>query len=58
MMKNYKTRDMKPAKPTALVCIRECEAPGIGAWKVGDIVEDERALEYLKDNPNFKPKEA
>lgn len=37
-----------------LVCIRECEAPGIGHWNVGDVITDPDLVERFKDNPNFR----
>ena len=37
-----------------LVCIRECEIPELGAWKVGDRVTNPETAKKLADHPNFK----
>lgn len=44
----------KAAKGHAIKCVRDCDAPGIGAFKAGDLVADPEIVEKLKDNPNFK----
>jgi hypothetical protein len=43
--------------PAALVCIADCNAPGYGAWKVGERVTDPHLVERFKENPNFKIEE-
>lgn len=37
-----------------LVCINECECPGLGTWKPGDVVTESKIVSYLINNPNFK----
>lgn len=37
-------------KARTLLCIRECESPGIGAWKPGDKIEDEKLVEAFRNN--------
>lgn len=47
-----KMPDVRPAKK--LRCTRECEMPWIGYFKSGDIVEDQRKVALIADNPNFE----
>lgn len=41
----------------ALVCIRECEMPDVGAFKHGQLVTRPDLVEKLTDHPYFKPSE-
>lgn len=55
MKKGYKNKMAKvTSNKTGLRCIRECEAPRLGAWKVGDIIKDKEIVEIMKDNPCFE----
>ena len=51
-MDNYKTKDMKD-KPSKLKCVAECWAPGLGFFKVGEILSGAELVEKLNGNPNF-----
>jgi hypothetical protein len=51
-MDNYKTKDMKD-KPSKLKCVTECWAPGLGFFKVGEILSGAELVEKLNGNPNF-----
>ena len=51
-MDNYKTKDMKD-KPSKLKCVAECWAPGLGFFKVGEILSGAELVDKLKGNPNF-----
>lgn len=51
-MDNYKTKDMKD-KPSKLKCVAECWAPGLGFFKVGEILSGADLVLKLKGNPNF-----
>lgn len=52
MMNEYKTKDMKD-KPSKLKCVAECWAPGLGFFKVGEILSGAELVEKLNGNPNF-----
>lgn len=56
MIKNYKSKDMQAGgdKPTRLKCVTECWAPGVGAFKAGDIIEDAEIVRQMAGNPNFQ----
>ena len=64
MKKNYKNKELHseeikeeiPLVPEAsgYRCIRECEMPGTGHWKVGDKIFDPGLVKLVKDNPNFE----
>ena len=41
------------SKVKELICLQECVAPGLGAWKKGDIVKDPKLVEHFIGNPNF-----
>lgn len=44
----------EPSKSeTILICVRECEMPFVGFWKVGDKVVDPQTISKIGDNPNF-----
>jgi hypothetical protein len=43
--------------PNVLVCIRECDMPGVGAWGVGDEVTDPDLIKKLTGHPYFDTKE-
>ena len=53
MKKNYDDKQIKGGGEE-LVCIGECEAPGVGAWKIGDKISDPALIDKFRDNPNFK----
>lgn len=54
MMNEYKNKEMKSeSKAMRLKCIRECWAPGLGEFKVGEILSGTNLVEKLKENPNF-----
>lgn len=40
-------------KKISLLCIKECEMPGVGSWKSGQIVDCEATIQKIADNPNF-----
>lgn len=42
------------SKPKKLICLRECDMPGVGSFKGGEIIEDELKIARIADNPNFK----
>jgi hypothetical protein len=51
--------DNKAELPTALVCVRECNVPGVGSWKVNEEISDPAIIEKIVGNTHcFKPKEA
>lgn len=52
MMNDYKTKDMTD-KPARLKCVAECWSPGLGFFKVGEILSGTELVEKLKGNPNF-----
>ena len=58
MKKNYRNKmvsDSENKEPSRrLICIRECEMPGVGFWKSGDIVVDENKISQIGDNPCFE----
>lgn len=67
MKKNYPNKELKVEETkevideTALVpeaegwrCIRECEIPMAGHWKVNDKIFDPGLISIIKDNPNFE----
>lgn len=37
-----------------LRALRECEMPGVGAFKSGDIITDPEKIQRIADNPNFE----
>lgn len=47
--------DTSPAP--ALVCIRECEMPDVGAFKSGQRITRPDLVEKLIDHPYFKPED-
>jgi hypothetical protein len=53
MRRHYENKQMKPSGEE-LLCVRDCEAPGYGAWKSGEKVRDPKLVERLKGNPNFE----
>jgi len=57
MKKNYTNKMMteKKEKIKRLIVLKECEAPGIGAWKAGDVITDPKIICIMKENPNFEP---
>jgi hypothetical protein len=40
-------------KPSKLKCVAECWAPGLGFFKVGEILSGAELVEKLNGNPNF-----
>jgi hypothetical protein len=54
-MNEYKNKDMKSVKVEIirLKCVRECWAPGLGEFKVGEILSGTDLVVKLKGNPNF-----
>lgn len=52
MISEYKTKDMA-GKPARLKCVAECWAPGLGFFKVGEILSGDELVSKLKNNPNF-----
>lgn len=52
MISEYKTKDMAD-KPARLKCVAECWAPGLGFFKVGEILSGDELVKKLKGNPNF-----
>jgi hypothetical protein len=55
---NVKQKDMDHTpqirKPKKLRCIRESEMPSVGIFQAGDIIEDQRIVAIVADNPNFE----
>lgn len=47
----------EPPSGKSLVCTRECDMPGVGAWSVGDVVTDPELLKLLAGHPYFDSKE-
>ncbi len=59
--RNVKTKaeiapDPIPEQETTngLMCARECEMPGIGHFKSGQIITDQFLIARIGDNPNFE----
>lgn len=52
-MSDYKTKDMN-AKAVRLICLSECWSPGLGYFRVGEIISGDELVKKLKDSPNFK----
>lgn len=42
-----------PPIPTKLICTAECEMPGVGYWKGGDVITDQNIINKVIGNPNF-----
>lgn len=40
--------------PKVLRCTRDSDMPGIGFFKCGDTVDDQRKVAQIADNPNFE----
>jgi hypothetical protein len=47
----------KKSSKGQLVCVRECEIPEVGAFKVGDTVDNPDHAKLLADHPHFKKSE-
>lgn len=41
-------------EPIKMICLRECEMPGIGLFRHGQIIEDQLLIARIGDNPNFE----
>lgn len=68
MMKKEKSKEMTGKEPTAknkvietaapvikkIRCIRECHMHGAGAFKGGEVIEDQGKIALIGDNPNFE----
>ena len=54
MISGHKNKAMDGTPPKRLKCVRECWAPGIGAFAVGDVIENRAVVEQLDGNPNFQ----
>ncbi len=52
MISEYKTKDMAE-KQARLKCVVECWAPGLGFFKVGEILSGDELVSKLKNNTNF-----
>jgi hypothetical protein len=65
-MKKQSSKEMSGAEPQVkqrapdiktgkqLRCTRDCDMPGIGLFRSGDLVDDQRAVAIIADNPNFE----
>lgn len=56
-MKKQETRMMSEGpsvKVKKLLCKRDCDFPGIGFFEKGQVVEDQRMVAIIADNPNFE----
>lgn len=53
--KKIKTEETKHKSPkiSTLLCIHECEMPGVGYWKAGDVIRDASVIAKIGNNPNF-----
>lgn len=58
MMKKERSKEMSGEEPESKIkkirCIRECEMPLVGHFMPDDVVEDERKIAAIGDNPNFE----
>lgn len=41
-------------KPKKLRCLREAEMPNVGIFQAGDVIDDQRIIASIADNPNFE----
>ena len=61
MKKNYRNKAIEEGqestKAKKLICLRECEMPGVGLFKKDQVIEDEDLISKIDDNPNFEPTE-
>ncbi len=54
MLKDYKTKDEPKQYPQKLRCERDCVLPGLGEWKVGELIVDSALIKKLFKHPFFK----
>jgi hypothetical protein len=53
MIDKIKNKEMQPEDRGELYCIKECEIPGVGYFRVGDAVKPHEQYAMLKDHPFF-----
>lgn len=55
---NVKQKDMGSTPqirtPKKLRCLRDAEMPNVGMFHADDIIEDQRIIAIIADNPNFE----
>jgi hypothetical protein len=39
----------------SLICVSECNVPGVGTWKTGDRISDPETISKIAGSPCFKP---
>ena len=57
MKKKYENKmvnETSEKQPKSLKVLRECNVPGLGAWKRGEIITNKVIIKRMKDNPNFE----
>lgn len=58
MMKKEKTKEITGKEPESknkkIRCIRECHMHGAGAFKGGEVIEDQSKIALIGNNPNFE----
>lgn len=47
-----KSSDKSPEQ--ILLCVQECNVPGAGTWKVGDVIRDPAIISKISGSPCFK----
>jgi hypothetical protein len=56
--KDYKHKMLNPedgAPSLSVTCIQECNVPGVGTWKAGDVITDPVVIGKISGSPYFKP---
>lgn len=50
--------DIEPARAPetpSLICVKECNVPGVGTWPAGAIITDPDTISKVQGSPYFQP---
>lgn len=54
MLKDYKSKDDPTRFPNKIQCERDCVIPGLGEWRVGEVIVEASLIKKLFKHPFFK----